>query len=154
MQLPIFIGWLCCSRNSLFLKRDRSSRHVSISQSTYITDLLQEYQMSSCNPVTNPCVVFFNRHGHRVCRVVTDAERNFGAIVDPMSSFNTHAIPGEHNHRVERNVCNICEILHEPWCQDSATIYLRSSQLNSCQVQSPPSPHARLITPGDPRSNM
>jgi len=32
--------------------------HFSISQSTYITDLLQEYQMSSCNPVTNPSVDF------------------------------------------------------------------------------------------------
>jgi len=40
-------------------KRYRSSRHVSISQFTYITDLLQEYQMSSCNPVTNPCAVDF-----------------------------------------------------------------------------------------------
>ena len=52
-------------------------------------------------------VAFVNRHGHRVCRVVTDAERNFGAIVDPMRSFNiqiTHAIPGEHNHRVDRNI--------------------------------------------------
>eukprot|EP01042_Synura_sphagnicola_P002934 gene2934-3594_t len=46
-----FLGMSC--------KRDRSSRHVSISQSTYITDLLQEYQMSSCNPVTNPCTVDF-----------------------------------------------------------------------------------------------
>ena len=55
-------------------------------------------------------VAFFNRHGHRVCRVVTDAERNFGAIVDPMSSFNiqiTHAIPGEHNHRVEQKFCTM-----------------------------------------------
>ena len=33
--------------------------------------------------------------------------RNFGGIVDPLSSFNieiTHAIPGEHNHRVEQNI--------------------------------------------------
>ena len=82
-----FTNFTCSNSDAItFLgmprKRDRPSRHVSISQSTYITHLLQEYQMSSCNPVTNPYAVDFlaNERDLPLC----DARTHLSLSMAPM----------------------------------------------------------------------